>query len=272
MAPREPGAPAGKAYNSAMSLFVSATRSVFQRELVRLVRQKARVVSFLLMPVLFWAMLGFGVGDNFHAGGADYKAYFFPGALLMVLLFAAIFSTITVIEDRQAGFLQGLLASAAPRPALVLGKCLGSAVAATVQGALVLALAPLAGLHFAPLAALAACGVMFLVAFGLTCVGMCMAWPMDSSAGYHALMNVILMPMWFLSGAVFPVAGAPVALKGLMLANPLTYGHGALAQCLAGDQAQMPLTFWPNLGLFALFTVLTFAVATWLVGKPGKGH
>lgn len=254
-----------------MSLFLCATQSVFRRELIRLVRQKARVVSFLLMPVLFWAMLGFGVGDHFKAGGIDYKAYFFPGSLLMVLLFAAIFSTITVIEDRQAGFLQGLLASAAPRPALVLGKCLGSAVAATIQGALVLALAPVAGLDFSPLAAAAACGVMFLVAFGLTAVGLCMAWPMESSAGYHALMNIILMPMWFLSGAVFPVSGAPLFLKGLMLANPLTYGHGALAQCLTDEAGPMPMGLLPSLGVFAGFTVLAFACASWLVGKPGKG-
>ena len=253
-----------------MSFFVPAVLSIFRREITRLVRQKARVVGFLLMPVLFWAMLGFGVGENFHSGGADYKAYFFPGALLMVLLFAAIFSTITVIEDRQAGFLQGVLASPAPRSALVFGKCLGSATAATVQGVLVLALAPLAGISFPLWAGVAAAGVMFLIAFGLTAVGMCMAWPMESSAGYHALMNVILMPMWFLSGAVFPVEGRPVVLKAMMLANPLTHGESALAGLLLGDKATIPLAVLPSLGIFVGFSALAFGAASWLVGRPGK--
>lgn len=260
-----------------MSPFLCATQSVFRREIIRLVRQKARVVGFLAMPVLFWLMLGFGVGDHFKAGGVagvggvDYKAYFFPGALLMVLLFAAIFSTITIIEDRQAGFLQGLLASAAPRSALVLGKCLGSAAAAAVQAALVLALAPVAGLHFDPLMMLAALGAAFLVAFGLTAVGFCMAWPMESSAGYHALMNVILMPMWFLSGAVFPTQGAPLALKAMMFANPLTYGQNALASLLLGDKAQVSLPLAPSLLIFTGFTFAAFAAATSLARRPGKG-
>ncbi len=239
-------------------------------------RQRARVVGFLAMPILFWLMLGFGVGDHFKAGGddgVDYKAYFFPGALLMVLLFAAIFSTITIIEDRQAGFLQGLLASAAPRSALVFGKCLGSAVAATVQAALVMALAPLAGIAFAPLMMLAALGAAFVVAFGLTAVGFCMAWPMESSAGYHALMNVILMPMWFLSGAIFPLTdGTPWLLKGLMWANPLTYGQNALAGLLLGDQASLPLGIVPSLLVFIGFTGAAFTAATLLARRPGKGH
>lgn len=255
-----------------MPLFLTATAAVFRREIIRLVRQKTRVIGFLAMPVLFWAMLGFGVGRNFQGAGAeDYKAYFFPGALLMVLLFAAIFSTITIIEDRAAGFLQGQLASAAPRSALVLGKCLGSAAAATVQGVLVLALAPLAGIAVTlPGVALAA-GLMFLIAFGLTAVGFCMAWPMESSAGYHALMNVVLMPMWFLSGAVFPAVGAPPVLKGLMLANPLTYGHAALASALGADGAQLPCSMACGIGAFALFALCAFAGAASLARRPGRG-
>lgn len=256
-----------------MPLLLTATESVFRREIVRLVRQKTRVIGFLAMPVLFWAMLGFGVGSNFQAaGGADYKAYFFPGALLMVLLFAAIFSTITIIEDRAAGFLQGQLASAAPRSALVLGKCLGSATAATVQAALVMALAPVAGLHFDPLMMLAALGVAFVVAFGLTTVGFCMAWPMESSAGYHALMNIILMPMWFLSGAVFPLTeSTPWLLKAMMWANPLTYGQNALAGLLLGDQARPCLPIVPSLLIFVGFTAVAFAGAVALARRPGKG-
>lgn len=257
-------------------LLLSATWSVFAREMLRLVRQKTRIVGFLAMPILFWLMLGFGVGERFKlaaAGGLPYQHWFFPGSLLMIVLFAAIFSTITVIEDRASGFLQGVLVSPAPRLAIALGKCLGGTVSAVLQAGLVLLVAPLLGIHYPPLAGLAALGILALVAFGLTAVGLCMAWPMDSAAGYHGLMNLILMPMWFLSGAVFPAVGAPGVLKWAMLANPACWAHSALARVLLGQEAAdaTPLSVGLGLGLFAAFSLLVLAAATTLANRPWRG-
>ena len=165
--------------------------------------------------------------------GGGYLEYFFPGMIVMVVLFTSIFSTITVIDDRNNGFLQGVLASPARRWAIVLGKVLGGALIATVQG---LVLLPIWCVFFAWPGVgglLAATGVMFVMAVGLTALGLMFAWPMDSTAGYHAVMNLVQFPMWFLCGAVFPLATAGL-LKWVMYANPLTYGYAAFSEALTG--------------------------------------
>src|SRR5688500_1029719 len=140
--------------------------------------------------------------------GDSYIRYFFPGTLVMILLFTAIFSTISIIEDRREGFLQSVLVAPVPRSGIVLGKVLGGTVLAAGQGLLFLLLAPLVGFHFSILSILAAVGVMLLLAFALTALGFCIAWRMNSTQGFHAIMNLFLMPMWFLSGALFPVDNA----------------------------------------------------------------
>ncbi|MEM8739012.1 MAG: ABC transporter permease [Planctomycetota bacterium] len=172
-------------------------------------------------------------GSGGSGGGVGYLEYFFPGMVVMVVLFTSIFSTISVIDDRNNGFLQGVLASPAKRWAIVLGKVLGGALIATLHG---LVLLPLwcVFFHWPGLGGLgAAVAVMFVTSVGLTALGLWFAWPMDSTSGYHAVMNLVQFPMWFLCGAVFPLATAG-ALKWVMLANPLTYGHATLASALSG--------------------------------------
>lgn len=259
-----------------MPLLIAATWSIFTREMLRLMRQKTRIVGFLAMPILFWLMLGFGVGDRFKMQSDNhlqYQNWFFPGSLLMIVLFAAVFSTITVIEDRASGFLQGVLVSPAPRLAIALGKCLGGMASAVIQASLVLLLAPLLGIHFSFWAGLAAVGILALIALGWTAVGLCMAWPMESAAGYHGLMNLILMPMWFLSGAVFPAMGAPGILKGVMVANPACWAHSALTRVLLGDQAiaATPMSIGLGLGLFTAFTLVMLIAAAALANRPWRG-
>ncbi|MEX0776697.1 MAG: ABC transporter permease [Phycisphaeraceae bacterium] len=272
------------------------TLSLWKREMVRFVRQKNRVVSALVTPILFWLLLGFGLSGNFKAQVAGtaaapdatgppitYLEYFFPGTIVFILLSTAIFSTISVIEDRREGFLQAVLVSPAPRLAIVLGKVLGGATLATIQGVLFLAFWPLVG-HWPPEGAQAlgwvggllelaqAIGVMFILATGLTALGLCIAWPMDSTAGFHAVMMIFLMPMWFLSGAIFPVAGAPIWLKTLMLINPLTYGQTAFAWALTHGRLAIgaPLPGLAALGITVAFTVAMVLLAAKLVGTPRK--
>lgn len=174
-------------------------------------------------PLVFWLFLGYGSND---------LAKFYSGALVLTVMFSAIFSTISIIEDRREGFLLSMLVSPAPRTSLVLGKILGSATLAWIQGMLFLLFAPLAGfrLGVADIAALAI--DIFLIAFTLTAFGFMMAWKMDSTAGFHAIMNLVLFPMWIVSGAVFPMAGAHGWIKALMWVNPMMYSVSLLNNAL----------------------------------------
>jgi ABC-2 type transport system permease protein len=261
-----------------------AAATLWQRELVRFFRQRSRVVGALATPLMFWAVLGFGLNDAFvprtpangltaDAGQSSmgYLAYFFPGMVLLMVLFTAIFSTISVIEDRREGFLQGVLVSPAPRLAIVLGKVLGGASIATVQGAVLLAIWPLVG-SWPGMAAMAGAVVaLMLIAVGLTALGLCIAWPMDSTAGFHAVMNLFLMPIWFLSGAVFPLATAPTWMQWLMKLNPLTYGHAALAGRLyPPDDRAILLTDGLAWAVTAGAVVVLVALAGWIAARPSR--
>ena len=254
----------------------SAIEAIAWREWVRFFRQRSRVIGALATPVLFWVMLGFGADRVFSAPGDEgasaigYAEYFFPGALVMILLFTAIFSTITVIDDRNEGFLQGVLVSPAPRSAIVLGKVIGGGGIALVQGVLFLLLYPLVGGWPGIANMLLAVVAMAGLAIGLTGLGVVMAWRMDSTAGYHAMMNILLMPMWFLSGAVFPAATAPDWMKAVMAANPLTYGHQLMSACLLRSDAPPGLVpWWAAALIVAGFAAAMVAWATRLANKPG---
>jgi ABC-2 type transport system permease protein len=202
-----------------------AVETLWQRELVRFWRQKSRVLGVVASPLIFWAVIGFG-------SGANGPAFFFPGTVVLTVMFSAIFSTMSIIEDRREGFLLSMLVSPASRTSLVLGKILGSATLAWMQGVVVLAVAPLAGigLSLAQIAPLA--GVIFLISFTLTALGFLIAWKFDSMQGYHVVMNLLLLPMWLVSGAVFSIAGASGVIRAVMLVNPLTYSLALLRRLL----------------------------------------
>jgi ABC-2 type transport system permease protein len=243
---------------------MGAVWTLCEREIVRFFRQRSRVVGALVQPVVFWVLLGGGLSGSFRPGGADdvsYLGYFFPGALALVLLFTAIFATISVVEDRRAGFLQGVLVAPVGRSTIVLGQALGGTTLAVFQGLLFLALAPLAGMTLGLGRIAGVAGVMALVAFGLTNLGLMIAWRMESTQGFHAIMNLVLLPIWFLSGAFFPAGGLPVALQVVMRLDPLTYGVAALRRCLFSDAAVLPGDL-PTLGV-SLAVSAGFALLAW---------
>jgi len=188
----------------------------------------------------------------------------------MMLLFTAIFTTFSVIEDRREGFLQGILVAPVPRLAIVLGKVFGGASIATIQGVLLLCLWPLVGPWPGVVNALLAVGGMFVIAMGMTALGLCFAWPMNSTAGFHAIMNLILMPLWVLSGAMFPVDSAPWPLRGLMWLNPLTYGQKVLSAVITGGRITTgaPLHAALAAAITLLFTVAIILLATRIVTRP----
>ena len=235
--------------------------TLWKRELVRFFRQPSRIAGAAGSPLIFWVLIGSGLSGSFR-GPADlsYLEYFFPGTMVLTLLFAAIFSTISVIEDRNQGFLQGVLVAPVPRASIAAGKVLGGATLAWLQSVIFLALAPLAGIRLTLSSALAAAGVLAILGIALTAVGFAFAWKVDSVQGFHAVMNLLLVPMWLLSGAFFPPSGAPGWLAAVMRANPLTYGVAALRWALYGSAPEVGSGL-PGPGLAIAVTVLAAVAA-----------
>jgi ABC-2 type transport system permease protein len=217
--------------------------SLWRREVVRFVRQRSRIVGALATPVVFWLLIGAGLGRSFtvdpksaSAGASmSYLEYFFPGTVVLIVLFTAIFSTISIIEDRREGFLQGVIAAPVGRSAIVIGKVLGSMTLALFQALLFLIAAPLAGVPLDWSSAITLVGVLALIGAGLSALGFLIAWPLDSTQGFHAIMNLFLVPMWLLSGALFPRTGASTWIGWVMAINPLTYGVAAVRRTLYDD-------------------------------------
>jgi ABC-2 type transport system permease protein len=254
------------------SFFLSAG-ALWRREIVRFLRQRSRIVGAFASPLIFWLLLGFGVGKSFSPAEQvrtmGYQEYFFPGTVLMILLFTSIFSTISIIEDRKEGFLQAVLVAPVPRSAFVFGKLLGATSLAMMQGVLFMLLAPLVGI---PLTRLPATLVMLtLVAFGLTALGYVIAWKMESTQGFHAIMNLFLIPMWLLCGAVFPSSGAPGWLRTVMDVNPLTYGMAAVRWAIYGPEVASTMGipgFALSIGVTLAFAAVLFGAAISMTRRP----
>lgn len=248
--------------------------SLCRREIVRFYRQRSRVIGALVPPFLFWFLIGSGLGSSFRhqASQMNYLQYFFPGTIAMVVLFTAIFSTISIIDDRKEGFLQSVLVAPVPRSSIALGKILGGTVLAFLQGLTFVLLTPLLKVHYHWLSFLFILVMIFGVSFGLTGLGFLIAWRMDSTQGFHAIMNLFLMPMWFLSGALFPMEGAPGWLRYTMIANPLTYGVTALRYGFY-SQRLSEFTAFPTplfcFGATLFFCLLMFGLSIWVCRRPG---
>lgn len=246
--------------------------SLCKREMVRFLRQRNRIIGALATPIIFWLLIGAGMGSSFSGGsvpgGHDYMQYFYPGTILMILLFTAIFSTISIIEDRHEGFLQSVLVAPVSRMSIVLGKVLGGTILAFAQGLIFLILAPAAGIHLTLSSFAVTCLMMFLIGFALTALGVCLAWKMTSTQGFHAIMNVFLLPMWFLSGAMFPVEKVHFGLlRWAMYLNPLTWGMTAMRRGLYihdGLEAAIP-SLLPGIIVTVVFATLLFLLAAALV-------
>jgi ABC-2 type transport system permease protein len=162
----------------------------------------------------------------------NFLEYSFPGTLVLIVLFTAIFSNYSIIEDRREGFLQAVIAAPVRRTAIVLGNVMGSTTLAVLQAMLFLLLAPLSGIPLTIGSVLALAVVLTIVGVGLSALGFLIAWPMDSTQGFHAVMNLFFIPMWLLSGAFFPASGASRWLTWVMTINPLTYGVAAVRHAL----------------------------------------
>ena len=243
-----------------------AVYALWHREIVRFLRDRSRLTGSLMQPVIFWLLFSGALHGSFKPNGLDYGVYFFTGTLAMITLFTAIFSTITVIEDRKEGFLQGVLVSPVPRAAIALGKILGGATLGLGLAVIFLLLAPFAGIELSFDRVLLGLGVLALLSIAVTGLGFTLAWLMDSTAGYHGIMMLFLMPMLMMSGAFFPIEKAHWLISWILYINPMTYGVGALRHELQGEAVGCPSFFVCLLGTI-VFAVMTFSLGTFVVTR-----
>lgn len=256
---------------------MSALRTVgalTAREMLKFVRDRSRVLGALAQPLALWLLLGLGFQNTFQPPGGDvagsYVAFLFPGILALVLLFTAIFSTISIVEERASGFLQAVLVAPTPRTALVFGTTLGGTLLATVQALLFLGALPFVALTPGWLGVGMVVAICLLTGLAFTALGFAIAWEMDTTRGFHAVMNLFLLPMWFLSGAFFPAASVPAVLRWVMYANPAFYGVAAIRQGLylpaEAPGVEIPLAL--SLGVSVAFAAAVLALAVWTVRRP----
>ncbi|MDH5542083.1 MAG: ABC transporter permease [Nitrospinota bacterium] len=256
-----------------MRHFFSSALTLWKRELVRFYRDRSRVIGGLVPPIIFWVFIGTGFSGSFRPGtgeGISYMHYFFPGILTLIFLFTAVFSSISIIEDRHEGFLQSVLVAPVSRTAVVFGKVFGSATLALIQGIPFLIIGLIFGISPEVGSIVKMMLILFGASFSLAAIGFMLAWNLDSTQGFHAVMNMFLIPMWLLSGALFPKSGVPSWLDWLVTVNPLTYTVSALQQVLF-----LPGTFegLPSPGLCAVvnvaFCLVTFGMAV-IVSQKGE--
>jgi ABC-2 type transport system permease protein len=264
---------------------IRAIHIVWKRELIRFVRARARIVTGLVQPVLFLFVLGGGlsplVGD---AGGLDFRMFVFPGVVAMSVLTTAIFSAVSIVWDREFGFLREMLVAPVSRASLVLGKALGGTTVAVLQGTIMLLLAPLVGVHLTPLLVVEVMGASALMAFALTGFGLLVAGRIKRIESFQVVMQFLLFPMLFLSGAMFPLQGLPPWLGALTKIDPVTYAIDPIRRVVFAAQDLGPaagarfgagvelfgrvLPIWSELALVAAFAAVVMALSVRAFSKP----
>lgn len=202
-----------------------AIEIIWKRELIRFSRDRLRIVTALVQPFLFLFILGTGLSTIASAGthGVDLRTFVYPGVLCMAVMFTAMFSAASIVWDREFGFMREMMVAPVSRSSIVLGKCLGGATVAAFQGVIVIAIAGLVGVPYVPVMILEILGLQLVLAFSLTAFGVMAAARVTQMQSFMALTQMAIMPMFFISGALFPVAGLPQWLTVLNRIDPLTY-------------------------------------------------
>jgi len=241
-----------------------AVSIVWRREMIRFRRDRLRAVTSLIQPLLFLLVLGTGLSSLAKGSlpsGVDFRTFIYPGVLAMSVLFTAIFSAASIVWDREFGFLREMLVAPVSRAALVIGKCLGGATIATLQGIVILALAGLAGVPYNPVLFLVLIGELLLLAFTITAFGVMMAARITQFQAFMALTQMLVMPLFFLSGALYPLSGLPGWLSVLTRIDPLTYVVGPMRHAVF-SHLDLPAAFSAHLS--PSITWLGWPVPIWL--------
>ena len=215
---------------------------VWRRELIRFRRSPARIITGLAQPILFLFVLGGGISPLVSESvGGDYQEFLFPGVIAMSVIFSSIFSAISIVWDREFGFLREMLVAPVSRTSLVVGKALGGASVAVGQGLVLLVAAPLVGVGFTPWELVAMVLLLLLMAFTLTAFGIVVASRMQKIESFQVLMTLVVQPMFFLSGAIFPLQGLPGWLGLATKLNPATYAVDPIRRVVLGDAGALTI-------------------------------
>ena len=246
---------------------LKAVYTIWLREILKWKRDRAGFLSSMIQPLFWLAIFGFGMGRSVELGasGLPYLAFLAPGTIAQNILFTAFFGGVSILYDKEFGFLKEILVAPISRFAIVAGKVLGGATSAFVQGLIVLALSLMLGVRFTSLTGLvASLGVMALMSFSFMALGLALASGLERAASFQRIGRFSTMPMWFLSGALWPLDKSPDWLKLIILMNPLTYGVDALRTLLIGVNT---LNLTLSIGVLLAFTLSMLCLGTYLFNK-----
>ncbi|MBL4698752.1 MAG: ABC transporter permease [Phycisphaerales bacterium] len=248
-----------------------ATLALAKRELIRQTRQPSRIIASIATPLLIWLFIVGGFSNSIGSvaqSNSTIGAYTIPGMASLTVMFASIFASISLIQDRQDGVLRAALVSPAPRWSIAMSKISAGSVLALLQALIVLLTLPFLGVTLTPIAILGAIAALACISIALIGLGLALAWMVDSTQGFHGVMNAILMPMWLTSGAVFPVENSAGWLKVIALINPLTWTHTAMRSSLGMDTGFSTSLAWIISIAFAVFGI---GLASLVISRPSKG-
>ncbi|OGN93846.1 MAG: daunorubicin ABC transporter permease [Chloroflexi bacterium RBG_13_50_10] len=235
---------------------------LWRREVLRYWREKSRIISSLIMPLLWLLVFGSGMRGIELSGTQSYQTYIFPGIVAMTLLFTSVFSGISIIWDREFGFFKEIMVAPVSRTSIVIGKALGSGTSALIQGFILLPLSFLVGVHLSPLSFVMLIPTMILISIGLVCIGLLIASMITSMEGFNFIMSLVIMPMFFTSGALFPLTSAPAWLRDFSYINPLTYGVDTLRWAtFSGTSPLLPV--YVEFLILALFAIAMIAACSY---------
>ncbi len=249
---------------------LGAMNALAKRELIRQTRQPSRIIASVATPLMLWVFIvgGFSsaMGEVADAG-TSLTAYTIPGMASLTVMFASIFAAISLIQDRHDGVLRAALISPAPKWSIAMSKIGAGSLLALFQAMIVLLALPFLGVSLTPIGVIGAIGALLCISVALIGIGLAMAWIVDSTQGFHGVMNALLMPMWLLSGAVFPVEDAAGWMRVIALANPLTWTHGAMRDALGMSNAFNPMLAWAISIGFAAFGA---GLGIWAISRTSK--
>jgi ABC-2 type transport system permease protein len=259
-----------------MMYFFQAIYTIWRREIIRYVRDRARIFSTFLQPLMFLAIFGLGLRSTLAQGnfGIDFIKFMYPGIIAMSVMGIAFFSTVSTVWDREFGFLKEILVAPVPRVAIVIGKISGAMTIASTQALILLVLAPFIGVSIHIVSILELFLFFLVLSFAISGLGLLIASLMKTTESFGVVMQVLIFPMFFLSGAFFPLTSIPGWLSVISRINPLTYGVDAARQILLGPQT--PAAVLEKLSLYpihidilalAIFSLIVVSAAVWAFNR-----